>query len=542
MKKLFGYARVSTKKQDRGVSLEEQQAHITNFVERTDDLVCEWFVEKQTASKKGRPVFNDMVKKLRAGKADGIIIHKVDRSSRNWSDWATLIELSDQGFDVWFALEQINLRSNNGRLMADIYQVFAGSFIRNHREAVQRGQTGRLKTGMYPFYTPLGYVNGGPRSGKPKQLHRTKAPMVLRLFELYATGEYSYRMLLTAAHQMGLTSHNEKPITKHTLEIMLSNPFYCGIIEIQKTGETYQGCHEPIVSLELFQQVQKVRANRQFKKATKHTHLFRGLFKCLQCKNSMIAERQKGHVYYRCHTRGCVGKTVREEKIDSALADALCELSIPNKMLAVISEKVMFWHDQAVGNQNADNLSMRLQNVDDRIEKLEDAVIEKIIDRDAYNKRKKKLVIERTEIIAEQDKEQARQNFPELIAPFLELVKSLVDYYIIGIDTEKREIAKLVFSNRFVFAGNVVVEPSNWLEATQLALSGLAGEPHRTRNRTIHEQKHIETLIEMASSLEVQRLAQEFVDGYAKAGNIKSDVSRKARNEDGRFVHKHNGI
>ena len=97
MKKLFGYARVSTKKQDKGVSLEEQQTHISNFLNRSDDVVCQWFVEKQTASKKGRPVFNDMVKQLRSGKADGIIIHKVDRSSRNWSDWATLIELSDEG-------------------------------------------------------------------------------------------------------------------------------------------------------------------------------------------------------------------------------------------------------------------------------------------------------------------------------------------------------------------------------------------------------------------------------------------------------------
>ena len=49
------------------------------------------------AEARGRAVFNQMVKLLRHGKADGVIIHKIDRSARNMKDWAELGELIDQG-------------------------------------------------------------------------------------------------------------------------------------------------------------------------------------------------------------------------------------------------------------------------------------------------------------------------------------------------------------------------------------------------------------------------------------------------------------
>lgn len=59
-----------------------------------------------------------MLKLLRHGKADGVLIHKIDRSARNLKDWADLGELIDKGIKVHFVNESIDLNSRGGRLSA----------------------------------------------------------------------------------------------------------------------------------------------------------------------------------------------------------------------------------------------------------------------------------------------------------------------------------------------------------------------------------------------------------------------------------------
>src|ERR1022692_4439578 len=109
MRNFLGYIRVSTAKQGEGVSLQEQREAISRHAERSQLEVTEWFEERETAAKRGRPVFNQMLKALRQGRADGVIIHKIARSARNLKDWADLGELIDQGVEVQFANESLDL-------------------------------------------------------------------------------------------------------------------------------------------------------------------------------------------------------------------------------------------------------------------------------------------------------------------------------------------------------------------------------------------------------------------------------------------------
>ena len=121
MKTYLGYIRVSTAKQgERGVSLQEQRDAILRYAERHQLEISRWFEERETAAKRGRPVFNEMMKLLRTGKADGVMIHKIDRSARNMKDWAELGELMDDGVEVHFVNESLDLASRGGRLSADI--------------------------------------------------------------------------------------------------------------------------------------------------------------------------------------------------------------------------------------------------------------------------------------------------------------------------------------------------------------------------------------------------------------------------------------
>ena len=67
-------------------------------------------------------------------KAEGVVLHKVDRGARNLADWAKFAELADAGIDVHFATEALDFRSRGGRLTADIQAVIASDFIRNLRK------------------------------------------------------------------------------------------------------------------------------------------------------------------------------------------------------------------------------------------------------------------------------------------------------------------------------------------------------------------------------------------------------------------------
>ncbi|MDQ3817783.1 MAG: recombinase family protein, partial [Acidobacteriota bacterium] len=150
LKRYFSYIRVSTIRQGQhGTSLEEQREAIKQYAARWNLLIIEEFEEKETAAKLGRPIFNQMLRALKQGKADGVIIHKIDRSARNLKDWANLGELIDHGIEVHFANESLDLHSRGGRLSADIQAVVASDYIRNLREETRKGFYGRLKQGLY---------------------------------------------------------------------------------------------------------------------------------------------------------------------------------------------------------------------------------------------------------------------------------------------------------------------------------------------------------------------------------------------------------
>src|ERR1700722_14556777 len=161
MAQYFGYVRVSTARQGEGVSLPQQQAAIEQYAQRHKLEIVQWFEERETAAKTGRPMFSQMIKQLTKGAARGVIIHKIDRSARNLRDWADLGELIDRGIDVHFANEALDLTSRGGRLSADIQAVVASDFIRNLREETKKGIYGRLKQGFYPMPAPLGYLDNG---------------------------------------------------------------------------------------------------------------------------------------------------------------------------------------------------------------------------------------------------------------------------------------------------------------------------------------------------------------------------------------------
>ena len=457
MKQFYGYVRVSTAKQgEKGVSLQEQRDAIERYAQRNGLQISEWFEERETAAKRGRPIFNKMLKLLNRGKSNGVIIHKIDRSARNLKDWADLGELIDQGIEVHFANESLDLHSRGGRLSADIQAVVASDYIRNLREETRKGFYGRLKQGIYPLPAPLGYLDMG--KGKPKELDPNKAPLVRKAFELYASGRYNLPGLVDEMHRLGLRNRKGGKVTMNGFSVILNNHFYIGLIKLRRTGETFPGTHEPLIPKSLFGRVQRILNGKTNTGVQKHDCLFRRLLKCKHCGYSLRGEIQKGHIYYRCHTRTCPVTCVREDAVESIVLDKLLQLQLSENEITYLRQQLARlkgkWGKEQGTQINA--LNLRLCQIQDRLDRLTDAYIDRLIEKDVFEKRKNTLLIEQKEVEEKlTDLQQNGSSVPDRVTELVELAGNAYFQYKIDFPEEKRDLLKNLTSNREVNGKNV---------------------------------------------------------------------------------------
>lgn len=450
MKQYFGYIRVSTAKQgEQGVSLQEQRGAIVRYGQKNALEIAGWFEERETAAKRGRPIFGQMLKLLSSGRASGVIIHKIDRSARNLKDWADLGELIDHGVEVHFANEGLDLNSRGGRLSADIQAVVAADFIRNLREEARKGIYGRLKQGVYPMPAPVGYLNMG--AGVPKAPDPIKAPLVHRAFELYSTGRFSLHTLLDELSRLGLSNRNGRTMTSGGVSLMLNNPFYVGLIRLRKTRETFSGGHQAIVSKVLFDRVQLVLRGKCNTRVQKHDFLFRRLLTCKQCGYGLVGERQKGRAYYRCHS--CPGVSIREETVEAHSLELLDSFQFTEEEACLLEAKVEHlrarWRNDHTAEKN--NLELRLTQLRDRLGRMTDALIDGNLDKQAFELRKTQLLMESKDLEESLATIDAKgRSVPDRLSEFLELAKSAYLQYKLGLPEEKRDLLRIVTSNRWV--------------------------------------------------------------------------------------------
>lgn len=481
MQYYFAYTRVSTARQgEQGVSLEQQREAIERYAQRNGMEVQQWFEERETAARAGRPVFAAMIRLLKAGKATGVLIHKIDRSARNLRDWADLGDLIDRGIEVHFANEGLDLNSRGGRLSADIQAVVAADFIRNLREETKKGFYGRLKQGILPMPAPVGYRNIG--KGRPKEPDAKTAPLVRHLFELYATGSVNFHGLLAEAARIGLRGRSGKAITKNGLSKLLNNPFYSGLIHIKASGQTFTGAHEPIVSAALFQRVQDILRGKTNTRTNRHDFLFRRRLRCKACGYTLIGESHKGAVYYRCQTRDCPTTSIRQEPAEQSFVERFLHLRLSRDEQRYCSQALR--QLRADRQQQADHainsLRLRLGQLDERMNRLTDAYVDRLIERDVFEQRKKALLLERlqtAETIASW--ESGSRDVADELLEMLERADTASTAYEAGLVPEKRELVDSLTSNRLLNGKSLEVSLKSPFDLIASRAELIDGSPRR---------------------------------------------------------------
>jgi DNA invertase Pin-like site-specific DNA recombinase len=472
------------------VSLQEQNDAIIRYAQRQNLTLVRSFEEQETAAKLGRPVFSEMLRLLKHGKAAGVVIHKIDRGARNLKDWADLAELIDIGVEVHFANESLDLNTRGGRLSADIQAVVAADFIRNLREETKKGFYGRLKQGLYPICAPIGYLDRG--GGQAKVPDPKMAGFVREAFELYASGNFSLPRLVEEMYARGLRNRRGSKVSLNGMSTMLNNPFYVGLIRLRKSGECFAGLHAPVVSKELFDTVQQILEGKTVARTHKHIFAFSRMIRCALCGSTTMAETQKGNTYYRCHTRKCATKTIREDRLEDELAKAFVSLHLNDEEMSYIREWFAWArahkHERAKSEREA--CTLQLAQIRERVSRLTDAYLDGSIEKELLNERRGTLLLEEAGVKQRmQDSEAGNDATLSHLENYLELIQTASNLHKMTLPYEKRTLVKKLTSNFLLGPENAVITLTNAAQVIanrSLVLSGSAnrGVP-RTWNKLL---------------------------------------------------------
>ncbi len=349
------YARKSTEQEDKQVLSIDSQIKEMEKMAMADNLeIVAMKRESHSAKEAGqRPIFNEIVDELRAGKYTGILTWAPDRIARNAGDLGRIVDLMDQKKLIEIrTYGQKFMNTPNDKFMLMILGSQAKLENDNKVINVKRGLRTRAAMGLRPSMAPTGYLNSKNKDEKCQvMVDPLRAPIIKEMFEKVANENYSGRKIYKWLKEINFTSKSGKYVTLGNIYRILRMTFYYGVFEYPEgSGEWYTGKHTPIITQELFQAVQaKIQVEK--KKAYGREFAFTRMLHCAYCESGITAEKKikelkdgssNSHIYYRCtkvKNRDCPNESVKESILIDEMLPIIDTMSLDKTELKQKLEK-----------------------------------------------------------------------------------------------------------------------------------------------------------------------------------------------------------
>ncbi|PIR87842.1 MAG: hypothetical protein COU10_02385, partial [Candidatus Harrisonbacteria bacterium CG10_big_fil_rev_8_21_14_0_10_45_28] len=399
--KYFLYARKSSEDDDRQVmSIEAQLFELREFARKENLEILAEFQESKSAKTPGREVFNEMMTRIEAGEANGVLGWHPDRLARNSIDGGRVIYAVDTRKVVslrfptfWFE------PTPQGLFMLQVAFGQSKYYSDNLSEHIKRGVRQKLRRGEWLNLAPFGYQNN-PRI-RNIEPHPTNARIVKLAYEEYAKGTHTFNSLGLFLADLGVVSRSGTPLAKASIKRLLTHRVYLGFVK--HGDEWFEGSFEPLVSSALFEAVQVVLKDKERprKRKIKHDFPFTGLFRCTECDSMISAQwttNRHGtrYRYYRCSKkRGrCSQSYVQEKDLVTKVQARLQTISLCDRYTNWMLEQVKEWEREEIGASQSEiqNVSAKIKVDEERMEKLLSAYLDGDVPKDVYLKRKDALM------------------------------------------------------------------------------------------------------------------------------------------------------
>jgi site-specific DNA recombinase len=263
-----------------------------------------------------------------------------------------------------------------------------------------------------------------------------------------------------------------------TIHSILRNRLYSG--EFEWNGRRYVGKHQPLVSPELWEQVQAVLDGRYAKKhrRAKHEFAFSGLIACGHCGCSLVGEiKKERYVYYHCTGfKGRCGEPyVREEVLERDFAEILGRLRFDAEVLAWVRKALHASHADEKREHEAAVAALQAQQkrLQNRLEAIYIDKIDGRIDASFYDRMSTDWRAEQARCVHEIERHQAaNRSYMDEGMQLLELAQNAQRLFEKQEPREKRRLLNFMVSNCTWKGGELAVafrQPFDLLAKTALA-------------------------------------------------------------------------
>ena len=422
------YCRVSTEDQAKeGYSLLEQQEKLKDLCKFRDYNIYKIYEDAGISAKDmdHRPSFQDMMEDVRNGRIDVIVAYKLDRLTRSVRDLEVLItELEKYDCSLECALDDINTSTANGRFFVRMLTVLSQLEIERVSERTKFGMAGAIKDGHIPVSKTLGFM----RDGKKLVINPAEKDIVERIYDLYSKG-YTYSKIANIFNEENILN---KKWRDTSIQKTLANPLYKGdYINGARVGNPvyYENVVEPIISKKLWEECQEQTRKNTRNYTRRNDYIFFQKVLCPNCKRVMACKApggtKKKYIYYKC--RDC--KTyVREDKLVEKMLSEITtlidyDINVRKFFAPVLKHKI----------ENVNELLIKeINTLKDKVIRLKEAYLNKIIDIEEYKKDKELLENQIFNLEKKQKEEQEldKYNFNYediMLNRDIESIKSIVD-------------------------------------------------------------------------------------------------------------------
>jgi len=360
-KKAVIYCRVSTKEQvDEGGSLATQEKNCREYALKSGYDIASVFIEQgESAKTKDRTELTKLLTYCSSRKngISAVIAYKVDRIARNIDDYRQIrLLLKKHGIEIKSTSEYFE-DTPAGRFMENIIANVAQFDNDVRTERCVGGMKEAIREGRFVWGAPLGYSNikiGGKSNIAPNDM----ASLVVQAFNEVAKNIQSVNEIHRQMVRAGLANKKGKPVSKGYFYSMLTNELYVG--HINGLGEHVKGVFEPLISQELFDQVQRVLKRRthrtvMYKRDNEAFPLRRFIFHPTGKKltGCWCKGRNNKYPYYLFHLKGMM---FRKEYLETAFKLFLNQFKMSEEQYSKLEKYVRQNLIQSIEGQRKQNV------------------------------------------------------------------------------------------------------------------------------------------------------------------------------------------
>lgn len=344
----FISARYSTDNQNPD-SIEVQVRKCTEWCNQNGMPILGVFSDEAVSGMKDtRPQYEAMMKQLRMGLADTVVIYDQSRMFRKMAAWFSFRdELSSMGVSVVSVTQPSigkDLRDPTNFVTEGSMALFNQMHALITRQKVMEKMRHMARTGKHTGGKPaLGYI---VKDGK-LEIHPEEAETVRRIFREYAVGK-SYRQIIDGLNRDGITTKRGNPFGNNSLHDLLHNEKYIGTLVYGASPYREDGTRNThskdrnairiedaipaIIDKDLFWKVQNIMEQNKRQQggrpSKKRDYPLRGKVFCAECKSAMtISTSHNKYNYYRCtgkkRLHQCDAPPIRADYLEERVAEAL---------------------------------------------------------------------------------------------------------------------------------------------------------------------------------------------------------------------------